>query len=155
MSGIKIATYNKYYAMGQRAAIAKLANHNLPEPSFSTETANSDPAARNSASLTSPNRNTDFMPTGALTNDKMRSNPRLSDSQMLEVVRGGKYTDPLNGSQHYIPGQEPVTVPRSTSSSSSPMQLYPGPIPLPEQRSSSSPMQLYPGPIPLPRRAGY
>lgn len=133
MSDIKIATYDKYYALGQRAAMAKLANPNLPEPSFSTGTANSDPAARNSASLTSPNRNIDFMPTGALTNDKERSNPRLSDSQMLEVVRGGKYTDPLDGSQHYLPGQEPVTVPRSPDAPYSPMRLYPGPIPLPSR----------------------
>lgn len=36
MSDIKLATYRKYYALGQRAAMAKLANPNLPEPSFPT-----------------------------------------------------------------------------------------------------------------------
>ena len=116
MSDIKLATYRKYYALGQRAAMAKFANPNLPEPSFSTAAANSDPTARNSASLATSNKNRDYMPSGGLNLGVDKNNPPLSNSQMLEVLNKGTYTDPLNGRAHYLSGQEPISLPKPPAS---------------------------------------
>jgi hypothetical protein len=116
MSDIKLATYRKYYALGQRAAMAKLANPNLPEPSFSAAAPNQDPVARSSASLVAPNKNRDYMPSGGLNLGVDKNNPPLSDSQMLSTLRNGVYTDPLTGESHYVPGQEPVSLPKPPGS---------------------------------------
>jgi hypothetical protein len=169
MSDIKLATYQKYYALGQRAAMAKLANPNLPEPSFSAADTNSDPVARNSKSLTEYKRPMmDYSP-DLLNPGVDKYNPPLSPDQMKSVLTSGHYRDGLTGRTTFIPTRE------NNATSAVPRNDYTGqgrpliknenhpsgeePMPtrfIPEQRYYPSPYDVqtkgYPSnPIPLGR----